>query len=421
MRRVRFSREQRTPLTERQKAVLDLIAAGKTNAEIGAALGISLDGAKWHVSEILTRLNVRTREQAAELWRRERSPRRRLAALLAAFRPAAAVGSVVLGGTVIAGVVIGVAVLLARPGDSQVVASSPVPTATATVTPASTETAKASNSFPDGPVAFTVCGETIGYRKLTAAEMQDVFTNKRFGDGLKPGPVYWAMYQSDYYWIAEPHAVSANVENVALSRGTATAGTTSVAESAECLTPDQQQTATFQELWLYDHHVVEMRAEGGTLVVGVESRPGSYERVQFPQPALPRSVPPAKNDPLLFNAVQIVDGTGKLLASLGSGASSWEYSDDGRVVSGSVTSAKLPGELALRAPTDLEFVCGGLPSAARTLTFVPDDGASFTAPAASCSSPWEVAAEVHLEAGAWRITLDSDAYCTVLPKDGPRP
>lgn len=55
--------------TQRQRDVLALIAAGKTNREIGEALGISLDGAKWHVAEILAKLDAESREEAAEYWR----------------------------------------------------------------------------------------------------------------------------------------------------------------------------------------------------------------------------------------------------------------------------------------------------------------------------------------------------------------
>src|SRR5690348_13543677 len=59
----------RFELTERQAQVLDLIAAGRTNAEIADALGITLDGAKFHVREILGKLQADSREEAAELWR----------------------------------------------------------------------------------------------------------------------------------------------------------------------------------------------------------------------------------------------------------------------------------------------------------------------------------------------------------------
>lgn len=389
-------------------------------------------GQKWHVSEILARLEVQTREQAAELWRRERSPRGRLAALLAAFRPAAAVGSIVFGGTLIAGVVIGAAVLLTRPDDAQVPVASPSPTVPST--PESTPASVAASAVPDGPVAFTVCGETIGYRKLTVAEMQSVFTNVRFGDGVKPGPVDWAMYESDYYWITDPHAVSANIENASLSRGTVTAGSTSVSATPPCLAPDQQQSSAFQELWLYDHRVLGMRASDGILVVAVESRPGSFERVRFPEPALTRSLPPDKNNGApLFYSLQIVDstahaGTGHQLASLGAAASTWEYAGGGKLVFGSVASAKSTPRVNIRVPSDLEFICGGMPSEAHTLRFIPesgfmpDSGPAISVAAAVCSNAWQVAAEVHLEAGSWSIESDGVEYSyTVLPKGGARP
>lgn len=64
---------QRDVLTERQWQVLGLLRQGLTNAEIAERLGISRDGAKYHVSEILTKLGLETREQAA-LWRPENGP-----------------------------------------------------------------------------------------------------------------------------------------------------------------------------------------------------------------------------------------------------------------------------------------------------------------------------------------------------------
>jgi DNA-binding CsgD family transcriptional regulator len=56
--------------TPRQRQVLDLLVRGLTNTQIAQHLGISLDGAKWHVSEIITRLGVDSRDEAAEYWRR---------------------------------------------------------------------------------------------------------------------------------------------------------------------------------------------------------------------------------------------------------------------------------------------------------------------------------------------------------------
>src|SRR3990172_1474173 len=61
-------------LTPRQWEVLELLREGLTNEQIADRLGISLDGAKFHVSEILGRLGLSSREEAA-VWRpEERKP-----------------------------------------------------------------------------------------------------------------------------------------------------------------------------------------------------------------------------------------------------------------------------------------------------------------------------------------------------------
>jgi DNA-binding NarL/FixJ family response regulator len=52
-------------LTDRELAVLRLLGDGKTNTEIGAALFISRKTASLHVTNILRKLNVATRVQAA--------------------------------------------------------------------------------------------------------------------------------------------------------------------------------------------------------------------------------------------------------------------------------------------------------------------------------------------------------------------
>jgi DNA-binding NarL/FixJ family response regulator len=52
-------------LTDRELAVLQLLAKGKTNSEIGAALFISHKTASVHVTNILRKLDVESRVQAA--------------------------------------------------------------------------------------------------------------------------------------------------------------------------------------------------------------------------------------------------------------------------------------------------------------------------------------------------------------------
>jgi DNA-binding NarL/FixJ family response regulator len=61
------SLEERPPnseLSSRELEVLELIVRGRSNKEIGEALSISEATVKWHVSIILSRLNVADRTQA---------------------------------------------------------------------------------------------------------------------------------------------------------------------------------------------------------------------------------------------------------------------------------------------------------------------------------------------------------------------
>ena len=52
----------------REQAVLDAILAGRTNAEIGLALGISIDGVKWYVGELLLETGLANRRELASWW-----------------------------------------------------------------------------------------------------------------------------------------------------------------------------------------------------------------------------------------------------------------------------------------------------------------------------------------------------------------
>lgn len=70
-----FQNTRRFDLTTRQEEVLRLVAEGRTNGEIADLLGISLDGVKYHIREILGKTGTTSREEAAERWRAERRER----------------------------------------------------------------------------------------------------------------------------------------------------------------------------------------------------------------------------------------------------------------------------------------------------------------------------------------------------------
>jgi DNA-binding NarL/FixJ family response regulator len=61
------ARDRLTPLAERERAIAIAVAQGKSNAEIGAALYLSVPTVKTHISRILTKLNLNNRVQIALL------------------------------------------------------------------------------------------------------------------------------------------------------------------------------------------------------------------------------------------------------------------------------------------------------------------------------------------------------------------
>jgi DNA-binding CsgD family transcriptional regulator len=62
-------------LTSRERETFELLRLGLTNEEIAQRLDITLDGAKYHVSQILSKLGVSSREEAAEMARARQTRR----------------------------------------------------------------------------------------------------------------------------------------------------------------------------------------------------------------------------------------------------------------------------------------------------------------------------------------------------------
>lgn len=142
-------------LTDRQQEVLALLAKGRTNAEIGEALGISLDGAKWHVSEIISRLGVDSREQAADYWReRQRLPQRVGRRLTApAWLTGMKLAGTVAGAIAAIGVVAAVLLLVRGGDDDAAIAPDETSAASSSTSIATTDTPASSPTADDGRIA----------------------------------------------------------------------------------------------------------------------------------------------------------------------------------------------------------------------------------------------------------------------------
>lgn len=153
-------------LTPRQREVLELVAKGRTNGEIATGLGIGFDTVKTHVSEILGRLGVESREEAAAVWRSEQSVFSRLRRTATGFF-LSTVGRVAAGLTATAVAVgIAAAMVIAGQGDSD---SDPLPAASS-VTPESVATPAATSSpltAPTVDLLNTIAGKPIGEITLT--------------------------------------------------------------------------------------------------------------------------------------------------------------------------------------------------------------------------------------------------------------
>ncbi len=128
-------------LTPREWEVLDLLREGLSNDEIASRLGISYNGARYHVAEILSKLGVASREEAAA-WSPEDVRRKRFAGVVALplllhrLRVSGALkllGVFVLGGVAIlvglfaAGVIVTRSPRRAAPGGAAIATVAPTP------------------------------------------------------------------------------------------------------------------------------------------------------------------------------------------------------------------------------------------------------------------------------------------------------
>lgn len=176
-------------LTPRQREVIELMAKGKTNAQIGDALGISLDGAKWHVGEILSVLGVDTREQAVVVWRERARLDRRVGRAARAISPIAGLKLIGAGAAtvLVAGTAAGVWLLLANGSDDSSSMPDASPSATAEATSAPSTATPTWTPFVAGTATPRVEQADTDHAALQSANLivyADEFSDESWASGI---------------------------------------------------------------------------------------------------------------------------------------------------------------------------------------------------------------------------------------------
>lgn len=124
------------PLTARELEVARLVAEGRTNGEIAGRLSISFTTAKWHVSQVLAKLEVERRDEVADRLSAltKQAPQRRWQWALAGASFLKGLGVAATAVPVVALSVAGI-VVLPRGGDDSKLQATVITTPTATTSP----------------------------------------------------------------------------------------------------------------------------------------------------------------------------------------------------------------------------------------------------------------------------------------------
>lgn len=175
-------------LTPKQNEVLALMAKGLTNGQIAERLGISLAGAKWHVSEVLSRLGVASREEAVAVWKSQHGFRARMRGLIGVPVAVKIVGSAAAVAGVTVAAVVAVAVAGAHLDGRD---DSPAPSADEVA--ALPTTLDVTAALPTPELSLKEGGDCI----LFAVPIDTGDEEIRLCGSAHPGPI------QDYTWAAE--------------------------------------------------------------------------------------------------------------------------------------------------------------------------------------------------------------------------
>jgi hypothetical protein len=153
-------------------------------------------------------------------------------------------------------------------------------------------------------IPFKVCSQRTGWQKPSPDEMAQVFTDRRFGDGVSPYPQEYALYLTRFYTLV-PFANSVNKYTNAFSGFWDNSGQL----EQFCDREELRKDPAFLDLQFVGYTVREIKRDGPSLVFVVEAGFNGWQDVVYPYP-------PDKsifNIDQGFTSRQIVDTSGRLL------------------------------------------------------------------------------------------------------------
>ncbi|MGE3075110.1 MAG: helix-turn-helix transcriptional regulator [Dehalococcoidia bacterium] len=391
--------------TPREREVLERISRGLTNFEIAQDLGISLDGAKWHVSQILSKLGVTSREEAATYWKRRRWRRTagRLTSLkLAPLALRVAVSVAALGG----GTAIVAALILARQSSEGAAEED------ASLGDQPTITGEQATLRVGEILPFT-CLVATRARRPSADEMLSTYAIRRFQDenGVLYPPLFALELSSIYYDFA-PTANSAAIEPSNFFRSVPM-------PSSQCRAPEVHNVR------LRDYRPIEIEVtsvDPSAARLLVKPDPGMRYDLAFKPLTDPDPKGGNSPSPLSELSAELADGTVIRSFKLPRGEPEVEYRPDGSMVVGEIVGGTGAGIVKTN----------GLPGSWRILASGPGGGGSVAVRRADGTTieqiklvvpdhAWQQLAMVNLTQEATDVQVTSQGGLLIVPVDTPLP
>ncbi len=149
-------------------------------------------------------------------------------------------------------------------------------------------------------VPFKVCSKRTGWQRPGPEEMTQVFTDRRFGDGVSPYPLEYTLYLTHFYTLV-PFANSVNKYTNAFSGFWDNSGQL----EEFCDQDELRKDPSFLVLQFVGYEVREIKRDGQALVFVVEARLDGWQAVVYPYPPTPPS--------WTITSRQVVDTSGRLL------------------------------------------------------------------------------------------------------------